>query len=766
MLSLFTAFIITVLSCSATANSLEVSQIADEKPDQKLELPLKHTEVEIEVSGFVASATVTQQYHNPFNKPIEAIYTFPLPHDAAVNEMQMFIGKRKIEGVIKTREQARQIYQQAKLQGQRASLLEQERPNIFTQSITNIMPGDNISIKIHYVDKLSYKDGNYELVFPMVVGTRYIDKKADSSINPPVLEPNQRSGHDIDLSIKLDAGVPIQNVYSNSHVIDIQSINRHQKYIKLHRADRLPNKDFILRYQVAGEKPEIAVMAHAKKQDGFFSLMIQPQANVTQIFPRELIFIVDTSGSMRGFPLTKSKEAIRTLIKGMRKTDTFNVVRFAGDTGILWNQARHYTSENANEALAYVDSFQGRGGTAMRQGILDALSKKAADGYLRIAFLLTDGYVGNEFSIFQAIEKERNGARIFSVGIGSSVNRYLLERASELGRGEAFYIRHDENSDKIIQQIFQRVDRPTISNIEIDWGSLDVTQLYPSKIPDLWAGQPILIHGRYTKGGLDTIIIRGELVNQPYQQKLRVRLSSEEENNAAIATIWARQKVHNLMNKMVQRGQTPQLIQEVQKLGLKYRLMTKWTSFVAVEEKTVNENGKIQTIHQPVEMPEAVSYEGIFGSPAPTVTKGIRLRRSYSFAPNTSLPMTLGNRLNSTPSIPRIKDIRFSVGTSRLNFRAKYWLRKAANIICKDLNRIKKIKITGYTDNSNAENYKQKLSLARAIAVADYLVNHCTGLSYDKLIIEGKADQNPIADNSTPLGRDKNRRVSIQLIWK
>ncbi len=738
MWSIFTAFIITALSCSAVANSLEVSEIANKKPVKKLELPLKHTKVEIEISGFVASATVIQQYHNPFKKPIEAIYTFPLPHDAAVNKMQMFIGKRKIEAVIKTRDQARKIYQQAKLKGQRASLLEQQRPNIFTQSVSNIMPGDNITIKINYVGKLSYKDGNYELVFPMVVGTRY----RSSRINPAVLEPNQRSGHDIDLSVKLDAGVPIQNVYSNSHVIDIRTINRHQKYIKLHPADRLPNKDFILRYQVAGKKPEIAVMAHAKKQDGFFSLMIQPPARVTKIFPRELIFIVDTSGSMRGFPLAKSKNIIRTLIQGMRKTDTFNVVRFAGDTGILWNQARHYTPENANEALRYVDSFQGRGGTAMRQGILNALSKKAADGYLRIAFLLTDGYVGNEFAIFQAIEKQRNGARIFSVGIGSSVNRYLLERASELGRGETFYIRHDENSDKIIQQIFRRVDRPTISNIEIDWGSLDVTQLYPAKTPDLWAGQAIIINGRYIKGGVDTIIVRGQLLNQPYQQKVRVRLPEVEDNNEAIATIWARQKVRHFMNKMIKRGQTPQLIKEIQKLGLKYSLMTQWTSFVAVEEKAVNMNGKIQTIHQAVEMPEAVSYEGVFG----LQTKGIRhFRRSYRIAATRSLPMTLGSSRKAKPSITT--KIRFFLGSSRLNFRAKYLLRKAANMICQNMNRLKSIKITGYA-NSN-----QELSLTRARTVADYLVNRCSALTRDKLIIKGKAD-------------NKNPIVSIRLIWK
>ncbi|MEN8221363.1 MAG: VIT and VWA domain-containing protein, partial [Pseudomonadota bacterium] len=393
MWSRLTAFIITLLLLPAHASlaeginpgTLEVKKIGGEKPDKKLEMPLKHTDVKIEVSGFVASATVTQHYHNPFKKPIEAVYTFPLPNDAAVDDMQMIIGQRTIKGLIKRREEARKIYEQARDRGQRASLLEQERPNIFTQSVANIMPGDNIIITIRYVNILRYAESHYELVFPMVVGPRYIpgnvatgqsgtgwapdtDIVPDASrITPPVLKPGERTGHDIALSVKLDAGVPIQNVHSSSHVIDTQSINRHEKHIQLHRADTLPNKDFVLRYDVAGKAPEMATIAHHDERGGFFTLMIQPQRTVTdaQVVPRELIFIVDTSGSMRGFPIEKSKEAMRMLIKGMRSTDTFNVVRFAGDTGTLWNKPMPYTQTNVEQALRYVDSFRGRGGTEM-----------------------------------------------------------------------------------------------------------------------------------------------------------------------------------------------------------------------------------------------------------------------------------------------------------------------------------------------------------------------------------------------------------------
>jgi len=658
--------------------TLEVLKIGDIKPDKKLEMPLKHTDVKIEVSGFVASATVTQHYHNPFEKPIEAVYTFPLPDDAAVDDMQMTIGDRTIKGLIKRKKEAREIYEQAREKGQRASLLEQERPNIFTQSVANIMPGDNIVITIRYVHILHYAEGHYELVFPMVVGPRYIPGKvatgrsgtgwaADtdvvpdaSRITPPVLRPGTRTGHDIALSVKLDAGVAIKNMLSISHVIDIKPINSHKKKIQIHRADTLPNKDFVLRYQVAGKAPEMATIVHHDERGGFFTLMIQPQRIVTdeQVIPRELIFIVDTSGSMSGFPIEKSKEAMRRLIKGMRPLDSFNVVRFAGDTGTLWKRPRPHTTTNVNEALRYVESFRGMGGTEMRKGIVEALAQPAADGYLRIAFLLTDGYIGNEFGIFQAIEKERRGARVFSLGVGSSVNRYLLDRAAEIGRGEAFYVRQDEDSQKVIDKFFDRVDRPALAHIEIDWGNLDVTELQPAKVPDLWAGQPIRIHGRYTQGGKETIVVRGQLANRSYEQKLRVRLPKNKQAHESMATIWARQKVHQLMNQMVRDGQTKELIEKITQLGLTYRLMTQWTSFVAVEEKVVNVNGKPQTVVQPVEMPEGVSYEGVFGEQSAEMTMDVMKSRSFA-------TKGLSRALRAAPPSSLIRQRSISRGSSR-----------------------------------------------------------------------------------------------------
>ncbi|MFK5969171.1 MAG: VIT domain-containing protein [Candidatus Marithrix sp.] len=823
--------IITLSILSVQANStginpgtLEILQIDGKKPTEKLEMPLQHTDVKIEISGFVASVVVTQQYKNPFEQPIEAVYTFPLPNDAAVDDMQMTIGKRVIKGLIKRKQEAREIYEKARNQGQRASLLEQERPNIFTQSVANIMPGDDIVITIRYVNILQYIEGNYELVFPMVVGPRYIpgniaighrgtgwsldtDKVPDASrITPPVLKPDERTGHDISLSVKLNAGVSIKKIHSTSHVIDIKNINSYSNIINIHPADTLPNKDFILRYQVAGKAPEIAIISHHDERGGFFTLMIQPQRTITdeQIFPRELIFIVDTSGSMSGFPIEKSKQAMRKLIKGMRPLDMFNVVRFAGDTGTLWSHPRPYTQANADEALRYVERFRGMGGTEMQKGIVEALAQPAAEGYLRIAFLMTDGYVGNEFGIFQAIEKERRGARIFCLGVGSSVNRYLLDRAAEIGRGEAFYVRQDENSDKVIKQFFQRVDKPALAHVEIDWGSLDVYSLYPANIPDLWAGQPILIHGRYDGGGKSTVTVRGQLTRQKYVQKLSVILPYNKSENEAMATVWARKKVHNLMNKMVRAGQTSDLIEQVTKVGLDFKLMTQWTSFVAVEKRIVNIEGKLQTIVQPVELPEGVDYEGIFAEEtykeesfkslaSPTVRKARLKKKSDMFiqpiaalpiskfvrgaeeaektevnkASETSvLPEDIGNTLIFSDDEDADKSdtgITFQAGKTKLSARVKHILNSIARQVCQDMDNIKEIVITGHTDNSSNDDFKQKLSLKRAIVVADYLVSRCSAITKDKLIITGKSDNHPIADNNTEIGRTKNRRVRIEI---
>jgi Ca-activated chloride channel family protein len=641
------------LPANVSPGELKVLTLGGDRPERPLNLPLQHTEAHLQVSGFVTRATVTQRYTNPFDKPIEAVYVFPLPHDAAVDGMTMRVGDKTIRGLVKRREEARRIYEQAKASGQRAGLLEQERPNIFTQSLGNILPGDQILIEITYVDILDYRDeGAFELVFPMVVGPRYIpgepagrsgtgrvpdtDQVPDASrITPPVLKSGQRGGHDIALTVELDAAVPIQGVHSVSHAVDITERGPTSRTIKLHPSDTLPNKDFVLRCQVAGQAPEMAFITHHDpERGGFFTFIALPQKEVddSATVARDLIFILDTSGSMRGFPLDKSKQAMDRLIAGMRPGDRFNVVRFAGDSGTLWPAPRPNTEDNVRAARAFVQSLRGAGGTEMRKGITAALAQPSEAGRMRIAFLLTDGYVGNEQGILHSIEQERRGARIFTLGVGSSVNRYLLDRAALVGRGEAFYLRQDEDATAVIERFFRRVDRPNLADLQIDWNGLAVRDLTPARIPDLWAGQPIRLYGRYAKGGSAEVTIRGLLGAKPYSRTLRVSLPENQPENAVLASVWARARVKELMLDLARGGDRQALERQVTELGLEYRIMTQWTSFVAVEEKVVNEGGEQRTVVQPVELPEGVDYEGVFGEADAAMPPPQAYRRSLSGA--------------------------------------------------------------------------------------------------------------------------------------
>ncbi len=622
------------LPAGVNPGTLKVVSLAGDKPAKPLELPLSHTRAHIQVSGFVARATIVQEYSNPFEQPIEAVYSFPLPDQAAVDGMNLKVGDKTIRGLIKNRDEARRIYQQAKAQGKRTGLLEQERPNVFTQSVGNILPGDRIQVEISYVDILDFRDeGAFELVFPMVVGPRYIPGRAighgrggwspdtervpdASRITPPVLKPGQRSGHDIELTVELDAAVPVRGVHSISHAVDIEDLGASRRRIGLHPSDSLPNKDFILRYQVAGEAPEATLITHhTSEEGGYFTLIALPpkQVNDAQTVPRDLIFILDTSGSMRGFPLDRSKQAMQRLIGGMRPGDRFNLVRFAGDSATLWPEPRPYSVENARIAQGFVESLHGAGGTEMRRGIVQALRRPADPERMRIAFLLTDGYVGNEAEILASIEKERRGARIFTLGVGSSVNRYLLDRAAQVGLGEAFYLRQDENADPVVERFFQRVDRPALAHIQVDWNGLVVSDLSPARIPDLWQGQPVKLHGRYRRGGEAQISIQGVLGDKAQDWKLQVKLPENQPENALMATVWARSRVKELMLEQSRGGDQEALQGQITELGLNYRILTQWTSFVAVEETVVNEGGEQKTLLQPVELPEGVDYAGVFG---------------------------------------------------------------------------------------------------------------------------------------------------------
>jgi Ca-activated chloride channel homolog len=339
--------------------------------------PLKNTKVEAEISGFLSRVKVTQEFENTFSEKIEAVYVFPLPNNAAVDDLTMKIGERTIRGKIMKREEAREVYEAAKSNGQIASLLDQERTNIFTQSVANILPNEKVTIEISYVETLKYEDGQYEFVFPMVVGPRYIPGSVSTTeankISPPVA--TERAGHDISINVKLDAGISIDKVESKSHQIESAMLSANSYNVKLKDEKTIPNKDFILRYDVAGKKIEDAILTHRSEKGGYFTLILQPpdSPRVQDVTPKEIVFVVDTSGSMSGFPLDKAKESMKMALDGLNPQDTFNLITFAGDTAILFEKPVSATPANLKKAQAFLESRQGGGGTEMMKAIKAAL---------------------------------------------------------------------------------------------------------------------------------------------------------------------------------------------------------------------------------------------------------------------------------------------------------------------------------------------------------------------------------------------------------
>lgn len=587
--------------------------------------PLKHTDVKASISGQLARVNVTQEFVNPGKENIEAVYKFPLPPGSAVDDMRMQVGGRMVIGKIKPREEARAIYDAARAAGQVASLLDQERPNIFTQSVTNIVAGATVKITISYVETVPYEDGSYSFTFPMVVGERYIPRDAHDStpdaanVRPRRTPEGTRAGHDLSMEVSLDAGVALGELASPTHAVDVTRASVHQAQVHLKDLAVIPNKDFILRYRVAADKIQDAVLTHNGAKGGYFTLILQPPARVpvAEITPKEIVFVLDTSGSMMGFPIEKAKEAMKLAMDRLNPGDTFNLITFSGDEHILFPKPVPATPENVRKAQEFLLSRQGYGGTEMMKAIRAALDPSDAQDHIRVACFMTDGEVGNDMQIIAEVQKHPN-ARVFAFGIGSSVNHFLLDGMARYGRGEVEYVGLNDDGDAAARRFHERVRTPVLTDVSIDWGGLSVSEVYPKRIPDLFSAKPVVVTGRYTGAGRGAIHLRGKVHGKAFDRIVNVNLPASEPHNDVLATMWARAKVEDLMSQDwygVQRGTPrPDLRESIQQLGLDYRLMTQYTSFVAVEETIVTEGGRPRRIDVPVEMPEGVSYEGIYGN--------------------------------------------------------------------------------------------------------------------------------------------------------
>ncbi len=645
--------------------------------EQPMAFPLKHTDVKANVSGNISRVEITHTFENPFTTALEATYVFPLPDEAAVDTMVIRLGDRTIEGRIEKREKAQAIYERAKEMGQTAGLLEQERANIFTQSLANILPGEQIEVRITYSDQLPYKQGAYEFVFPMVVGPRYIpghpiaaateathgsasapmslnqdtDLVPDASrLNGPILPAGMRSGHDIQVTVEIETGIgqgPIHRAQlrSPSHQIVIDTEETVTR-ITLAPGDTIPNKDLILRYQVAGATTQTSLLTQADERGGHFALYMLPAIDydTTAYIPKDMVFLIDTSGSQSGAPLAQCQALMRRFIAGLHPQDTFNIVNFANTTQQLAKVSLENTPRHRKQALAYVDRLQAGGGTEMLRGFKTVLNLPQLDTErIRNIVLLTDGYIGNETQIFAEVQRSLNpSARLHSFGAGSSVNRFLLNRVAEIGRGISHIVRHDEAIDQVVDKFFSQINNPVLGNLSLHWeGPGESPSFYPLAIPDLFAEQPLVLFGRKLDKQSGILKIKGiQAGGAPFEQSLNLTFGPT--GNPAIAQLWGRSWIKELMNQMVS-GETTHGVEAVTETALAYQLLSQYTAFIAVsDEVRVEQPQEAVSVNVPVLMPDAISHEGVFGAAASTI-QPMRARMAKPMAKKGAAPK--GRRL-------------------------------------------------------------------------------------------------------------------------
>jgi Ca-activated chloride channel family protein len=591
-------------------------------------IPLQHTAVSADIDGYIGSVRVEQRFANPFSEKIEAVYSFPLPQNAAVNGFVMEIGDRRIRGVVREREEAERIYNDARSRGHVASLLTQQRPNIFTQKVANIEPGKRIDVDITYFHTLAFRDGAYEWVFPMTIGPRFNppasedpvvaaprgSARPDRGTAVTYLAPDERSGHDVSLEVRVDAGVPIESLTSPSHAIDVSRYDARRATVSLSPLDRLPNRDFVLRVGVSAADVRTGLITHRDDTgNGYFSLMIVPPAKASELErrPIELVFVLDTSGSMRGEPMQQSKQAMRTALRSMRPDDTFQIVRFSSNASSFGPRPVPATPDNIRRALRYVDELSGGGGTMMASGVRAALDFPHDPERLRFVCFLTDGFIGNESGILGLMAQRLGPSRVFSFGVGSSPNRFLLERMAQLGRGAVAYLGPGDSGSTVMSAFFERAARPALTDVRLDFGGAEVFGVYPTRPADVFAGRPVIVTGRFRGSAPTDVRVLGSLAGRA----LELPVSSEGADGdptPALAAVWARTRIAELMNTMAiarDANDRQGLKAEVRTLALKHQLMSAYTSFIAVDPTRVTAGESGVSVDVPVLVPEGVRYE-------------------------------------------------------------------------------------------------------------------------------------------------------------
>ena len=608
--------------------------------------PLLRTNVNIAVTGTIARTVLTQEFVNPSRVKddwAEGVYVFPLPDTAAVDHLRMKVGDRTIIGEIRERGEAKRAYEQARQEGKRASVVEQERPNVFTVSVANIAPQDRTTIEIEYQETVRYDHGEFSLRFPMVVGPRYIpgtpvivegetqgsgrspdtDRVTDASrITPPVQHPHRGPINPVTLTVDLEAGLPLGKIESAFHEILMIADPDGRRHVTL-RQDHVPaNRDFQLTWQPAGcASPTAIVYLQPQSDSAYGLLMVAPPASSETIRtpPRETIFVIDTSGSMAGTSIEQAKAALVLALGRLTSQDRFNVIQFNSATHVLFSEPQPVRTDTLGKAVRYVERLPANGGTEILPALRMALRGRAPATHLRQVIFLTDGQVGNEEELFDVIRVQLGQSRLFTIGIGSAPNSHFMRKAAEFGRGTFTHIGSTSEVKAQMDTIFRKLERPVLTDIQVQ-GFEATAELFPSRIPDLYDGEPVVLAFK-TSTVPSRVSLTGTFNGGTWNKTVDVAGGPSRDG---LSIYWARQKIASLMDRNRSDGGEGAMRQSVLAIALAHHLVSPYTSLIAIDTEPIKPNDASLITHaMPTNLPESQHYQAIFGLPR-TATNGPR----------------------------------------------------------------------------------------------------------------------------------------------
>lgn len=587
-----------------------------EKGDTGIDtLPLKSTEVDVKISGVIADVRVTQTYRNAGTQPIEARYVFPASTRAAVYALTMKIGDRVVAAQIREKQAARQEYEVAKREGKSATLLEQQRPNVFQMSIAHVMPGDEIAVDLRYTETVVPTDAVYRFVFPTVVGPRYNgapgreSHQAEGWIAQPTLRAGQPARQSFGLKVEINGPMPVQELRSPSHALSPTGLGSRTVNAELAPSPGHADRDVVLEYRLAGKEIASGVLIHEGKDENFFLALVEPPARVPQaaIVPRDYVFVLDVSGSMHGFPIETAKTLMRGLVANLRPTDTFNIIPFAGGHSLFSPRSVTATRENVDAAVRFINAQRGSGSTELLAALRQALAMPSEADRARSFVVITDGYVTIEKEAMDLVRANLGAANVFAFGIGSSVNRFLIEGLARAGRGEAFIVLDQKQAATEADRLRAYIEAPVLTHIRVAFNGLEAYDVDPPQVPDLFAQRPLVISGKFRGPPAGRIDVTGTAATGPFSRSLELAASRQpRQDTQALAQLWARSRIATLgdFQKLTNDSTAAK---EITALGLRYSLLTDYTSFIAVDRVVRNPNGPLTSVDQPQPLPAGVS---------------------------------------------------------------------------------------------------------------------------------------------------------------